>query len=101
QGDIDSGQVAIHLGQELGEVEPVGTGGLGGGEGGVRPVGGRVRELCVLAAGVGAEAVVLVVGQEPRQVAELGLGAGGHRAAAASAGAEARARRLDGKARRV
>ena len=35
--------------------------------------------------------MVLVVGQEPGQVAELGLGAGGDRAAAVAVGAERRA----------
>ena len=42
-------------------------------------------------AGLGAVAVVLVVGEEPGQVAELGLGAGGHGAAAVAVGAEGRA----------
>ena len=48
-------------------------------------------ERGVLAAGLGAVAVVLVVGQEPGQVAELGLGAGGDGAAAVAVGAERRA----------
>ena len=43
-------------------------------------------------------AVVLVVGEEPGQVAQLGLGAGGHRAAAVAVGAEGRVRGQGGVA---
>ena len=86
-----SGQVPVDLGQEPGEVEPVGAGGAGGVEVGARPVARLGGELGVLAAGLGADAVVLVVGEEPGQVAELGLGAGGGGAAAVAVGAEGRA----------
>ena len=68
-----SGQVAVHLGEEPGEVELVGAGGAGGLEVGAGPVAGLGGERGVLAAGLGADAVVLVVGEEPGQVAELGL----------------------------
>ncbi len=81
----------LDLGQEPGEVEPVGAGGAGGLEVGAGPVAGLGGERGVLAAGLGAVAVVLVVGQEPGQVAQLGLGAGGDRAAAVAVGAERRA----------
>ena len=56
-------------GQQPGEVEPVGAGGAGGLEVGAGPVAG-LGQRGVLAAGLGAVAVVLVVGQEPGQVAE-------------------------------
>ena len=60
------------LGQEPGEVEVVGAGLAGGLEVGAVPVAGRVGQLGVEPAGLAAVAVVLVVGQEPGQVAELG-----------------------------
>ena len=86
-----SRQVLFDLREQSGEVEPVGAGGAGGLEVGAGPVAGLGGERGVLAAGLGAVAVVLVVGQEPGQVAELGLGAGGDRAAAVAVGAERRA----------
>ena len=48
-----------------------------------------------------AVAVLLVVGQEPRQVAQLGIGAGGDRAAAVAVGAEGRAEGEEGVAQLV
>ena len=86
-----SRQVPVDLGEELGEVELVGAGGAGGLEVGAGPVAGLGRERGVLAAGLGAVAVVLVVGEEPGQVAQLGPGAGGERASAVAVGAERRA----------
>ena len=91
----------VDLGQEPGEVEPVGAGGAGGLEVGAGPVAGLGGERGVLAAGLGADAVVLVVGEEPGQVAQLGLGAGGDRAAAVAVGAEGRAEGQGGVAELV
>ena len=78
-------------GRSRGEVEPVGAGGAGGFEVGAGPVAGLGGQLGVEPAGLGAVAVVLVIGQEPRQVAQLGPGAGGDRASAVAIGAERRA----------
>ena len=86
-----SGQVTVDLGEELGEVELVGAGGAGGFEVGAGPVAGFRIEGGVLAPGFGADAVVLVVGQEPGQVAKLGPGTGGEGAAAVAVGTEGRA----------
>ena len=49
-----SGQVPVHRGQQLGEVQPVGAGGAGGLEVGARPVAGLGRKLGVAATGLGA-----------------------------------------------
>src|SRR4051794_28877339 len=69
--DVSSAKQAVGLGQEFGEVELVGAGGAGGFEVGARPVAGGGVEGGVLATGLGADAVVLVVGEEPGQVAQL------------------------------
>src|SRR5438552_3525196 len=87
----NSGQVPVHLRQEPGEVDPAGAGGAGGVEVGAGPVAGLGGERGVLAAGLGAVAEVLVIGQETEEVAELGPRAGGERAAAVAVGAERRA----------
>ena len=69
----------LDLGQELREVEPTGAGGLGRFEVGTCPVACFSRETGIFAPRSGSVAKLLVIGQEPRQVAELGLGAcGGH-----------------------
>ena len=78
-GSDPQARCSLDLGQKLGEVEPVRAGCAGGLEVGAGPVAGLGGQLGVLAAGTGSVAVVLVVGQEPGQVAQLGLGAGGDR----------------------
>src|SRR6516165_1737352 len=83
-----SGQVPVDLGQEAGEVQAVRAGRAGGVEVGAGPVASRGRQGGVMASGVDAIAVVRVVRQEPGQVAQLGAGPGGPRAAAVAVGAE-------------
>src|SRR5258706_15896486 len=84
--------------KEFGEVEPVGAGLAGGLEVGAMPVARRVAEPGVKAPGLGAVAVMLVVGQEPGQVSQLGRGAGGPAATPAAGGAHRGARRDAGAA---
>src|SRR5262249_25689987 len=83
-----SGQAPVDLGQEAGEVQAVRAGRAGGVEGGAGPVAGRGRPGGVMASGPGRRAVVRVVRQEPGQVAQLGAGPGGQRAAAVAVGAK-------------
>src|SRR4051812_48901258 len=64
-------------GEEPGEIELVWTGLPGGFEVGPAPVARRVAELGVEPPGLGAVAVMVVVGEEPGQVAQFGGRAGG------------------------
>jgi hypothetical protein len=83
-----SGQLPFHLGQESCEVEPAGTGGPGGFKVSAGPVAGFRGKLGVKPAGFAPVPVVLVVGQKPREVAQLGPRAGGNRATAVTVGAK-------------
>ena len=69
-------------GRRLREVEMVGAGPAGGLEVGALPVARGGVEPGVKPTGLGAVAVMVVVGHEPGQVAELGRGARGAAAAA-------------------
>src|SRR5262245_55239650 len=83
-----SGQVPFHLGEEPGEVEPVGACSAGCFEVGPGPVAGLRGERGVEAARLAAVSVVFVIGEKPCQVAELGLRSRGARAAAVAVRAE-------------
>ncbi len=90
---VPSRQMPLDLGEQLGEVETVGACGAGGVEVRAGPVAGLGRKPGVLASGLDAVAVIFMVGQEPREVAQLGGRPGGDRAAAVAIGAEHRAMR--------
>ena len=83
-----SGKMPVALGQKLGEIQLVGASGPGGFEVGARPVAGLRRHRGILAAGFAAVTVVLVVGEEPGQVPQLGLSTGGDRAPAVAIGTQ-------------
>jgi hypothetical protein len=88
---LQSAQQAIDLGQKLGEVELARAGFAGGFKIGVTPIPFFVGELSVVFAGLVSRAVMLVVGQEPGQVSEARLGAGGPASTAVAVGAHHRA----------
>ena len=67
----------------------VGARGAGGLEVGALPVASGVGQRAIQSVRLGAVAVVLVIGEEPRQVAELGGGAGGLAASAVARGRRA------------
>lgn len=85
-----STEKAVNFGQKLGEVELVGAGITGGVEIGIAPVALRGRELGIAFAGLATQAVVLVIGQEPGQIAKAGARAGGEAAPAVAIGAHHR-----------
>ena len=58
---------------------------------GAFPVAGLGGKRGVLAPGFAADAVMLVIGEEPREIAQLGIRAGGDRATAVAIGAKGRA----------
>src|SRR5262249_22828718 len=68
-----SRQVQFDLRQQTSEIEPIGTGGPSRREDGNGPIAGFGRKIGVQPACLAAKAVVLVVGEESRQVAEFGL----------------------------
>src|SRR5262245_10732055 len=88
---IMSGQVLVHLRQEAGEIQAIRARGAGGLQVGARPVARLGRHGGVLLSRLGSQAVVLVIGEEPREIAQLGLRPGGDGAAAVAIGAEGRA----------
>src|SRR3954471_9814537 len=65
---------AIDLRQELGEVKLGRASGTGGVEVGAVPVALSLRELGIGVTGMAAGSMMLVVGQEPGQIAQPGLG---------------------------
>ena len=81
---------AVNFGQKLGEVEFVGAGLAGGVEVGFAPVALGGCELSIAFTGLATQAMVLVVSQEPGQVAEAGARAGGEAAPAVAIGAHHR-----------
>jgi hypothetical protein len=81
----------LDLGQQRREVEPVGAGGPRRCQIGARPVAGFGCQLGVEPAGKGAVAVMLMISQEARQIAQLGLRTRGERATTVAIGAERRA----------
>src|SRR5271165_6714029 len=87
---IDSGKVPIHFGQEPGEVEPVRACKTGGFEVSAGPVACFGGESGILAACLGAVAVVLVIGQESGEVPEFRLGSRRDRTASIAIGAHHR-----------
>src|SRR5271166_2883230 len=87
---INSGKVPIHFGQEPGEVEPVRACKTGGFEVSAGPVARFGGESGILAARLGAVAVVLVIGQESSEVPEFRLGSRRDRTATFAIGAHHR-----------
>jgi hypothetical protein len=74
---VRSSQAPLDLGQQPGEIEPVGAGRPRRFQIGARPVAGFRRQFGIKAPGIATVAVMLMLCQEPRQVAYLGLRAGG------------------------
>ena len=78
----------MHLGQKSCEVEPTGTGGPGRFEVSAGPVASFRGKIGVKPTGFASVPVMLVVGQKPCQVAQLGPRSRGNRATAIAVGAE-------------
>ena len=91
RGQLAQARCRSHSGKSLAKSSLFGQAARAASRSAPRPVAGLGGEGGVLAAGFAADAVVLVVGEEPGQVAQLGIGAGGDRAAAVAIGAQGRA----------
>src|SRR6478752_250731 len=84
-------QQPVGFGKELSEVETVGARLLRGSTVGTLPLAGGGIHLGVEPAGLAARAVLLVIGQIARQIAQGGTRSGGSGTAAIAIGAEGRA----------